>query len=365
MTDRTDQKLVADLVSGVLRAHQRADLDDAALWTQLEELGLTLAAMPESLGGAGGSMAEVLTILRVAAAHGVSLPLLETGMLAGGLLAAARLSAVQGPMAIAPTGFDERIRARRRHGVAWLSGESRRTPYAPSATCFVISARDDNGAPLVARVASDVAGVAVVPETSRAGYGRVTLSDARAEAITVDEDAGPEQMLRRAALGRCVMIVGALSTVRDLTVRHASERAQFGRPLRSFQAVEHQLAVLSRERALAAAVTDAATSTLLAGGSLSLVDVAAAKVTCGKAAATVSAIAHQLHGAVGITREHPLSRFTTLLGWWRADYGGERAWAEALGGELGRGDAWRTIAGSFSPSPRPAAVARTVAVGRR
>jgi acyl-CoA dehydrogenase len=59
--------------------------------------------------------------------------------------------------------------------------------------------------------------------------------------------------------------------------------------------------------------------------------VAAAKVVAGRAATRSAAIAHQVHGAIGFTREHELHRFTTRLWRWRDDYGVESQWAESIG----------------------------------
>ena len=139
------------------------------------------------------------------------------------------------------------------------------------------------------------------------------------------------------------MMTGALQATGDLTVRYASDRSQFGRVLRRFQAIEHQLAVITRECAVAEAAVEPALCTLLAGRELSLGEVAAAKVVCARAADRVVQIAHQVHGAIGITREHSLSRLTRRLLAWSGDYGTARAWATAFGRELAAEDPWRAI----------------------
>ena len=60
-------------------------------------------------------------------------------------------------------------------------------------------------------------------------------------------------------------------------------------------------------------------------------EVAAAKIRCGEAAAEGAAIAHQAHGAMGYTDEHVLHRFTLRLFQWRDDFGSESEWAAGLG----------------------------------
>ena len=46
---------------------------------------------------------------------------------------------------------------------------------------------------------------------------------------------------------------------------------------------------------------------------------------------TATAVAHQVHGAIGFTREHDLRHFTQRLLAWRSEFGSDRQWSEALG----------------------------------
>jgi acyl-CoA dehydrogenase len=63
-----------------------------------------------------------------------------------------------------------------------------------------------------------------------------------------------------------------------------------------------------------------------------LLEVAAAKIRVGEAAAEGARIAHQVLGAIGFTQEHTLHRFTRRLWAWRDDFGSESHWALRLGG---------------------------------
>jgi acyl-CoA dehydrogenase len=65
--------------------------------------------------------------------------------------------------------------------------------------------------------------------------------------------------------------------------------------------------------------------------------IACAKIRTGEAAGIGARIAHQVHGAIGFTREHPLHRFTTRLWAWRDEFGAEEHWA-AVAGEIASGD---------------------------
>src|SRR5437868_629427 len=63
-------------------------------------------------------------------------------------------------------------------------------------------------------------------------------------------------------------------------------------------------------------------------------EAAAAKIRCAEASEKASAIAHQIHGAIGFTKEHVLHRFTMRLLSWRDDFGDESRWAAELGSRI-------------------------------
>jgi acyl-CoA dehydrogenase len=146
-------------------------------------------------------------------------------------------------------------------------------------------------------------------------------------------------VLERAALGRSLSMCGALQRTRDLTVHYATERVQFGRPLRVFQAVQHHLAsiegwVRGAKAACSAVVTHEEPFA-----------VAATRWWTGRACREVARAAHQVHGAIGVTRELDLHRYTTRLLAWSTEYGNEHFWAVRVGELTGRGSdvegAWR------------------------
>jgi alkylation response protein AidB-like acyl-CoA dehydrogenase len=146
----------------------------------------------------------------------------------------------------------------------------------------------------------------------------------------------------RGALLRSIQMAGCLERVRDLTVRYSRERQQFGQVLHRFQAIQQQLAALAGLAALAdAAVNDALFNPTPER-------IAVAKVVCGRAAGGGAAIAHQVHGAVGFTHQHPQHRFTTLLWRWRDEHGTEAEWARTLAEDLAAhaGSLWEVLVGA-------------------
>ncbi|MBV9252334.1 MAG: acyl-CoA dehydrogenase, partial [Acetobacteraceae bacterium] len=69
-----------------------------------------------------------------------------------------------------------------------------------------------------------------------------------------------------------------------------------------------------------------------------LAEVAVAKVRVGEAASTGAAIAHQVHGAIGFTKEYALQLSTRRLWSWREEFGSDVEWAARVGAfACGRG----------------------------
>src|SRR5690606_21971687 len=66
---------------------------------------------------------------------------------------------------------------------------------------------------------------------------------------------------------------------------------------------------------------------------------AVARVVLGRAAGRVRRLAHQLHGAIGITREHDLHRYAGRLVAWRDELGTQREWTRTLGEAVAAGGA--------------------------
>lgn len=299
-------------------------LDD--IWRVVADMGFPCALLSEDEGGFGIDPVEALAIARIAATYALPVPLAET-MLANWVLAKAGLPLAEGPAVLA-TG--PAIRA---CGSGWrLDGVASRAPWGRHAAVVVVL----DGAGHVARVTR---GWSVAAGHNLAGEPRDDLAfDDMLPAEAVAEAPVSQDVLRGlGALARVQGMAGALEAVLARTVAYANEREQFGRPIGTFQAVQQNLAVLAGQTAAARAAADMAAAGLdlaQSDGRAFLRSVAAAKVRVGEAAGVAAAIAHQVHGAIGFTREYALHPFTTRLWSWRDEDGTEAEWAEWLGGEV-------------------------------
>jgi acyl-CoA dehydrogenase len=77
-----------------------------------------------------------------------------------------------------------------------------------------------------------------------------------------------------------------------------------------------------------------------------LFEVAAAKLRTNRAIGAGTAIAHQMHGAMGFTADYPLHRYTLALMRWRSEGGNDAHWAGVLGQQvvvLGGAGLWAEV----------------------
>ncbi|NIJ36719.1 alkylation response protein AidB-like acyl-CoA dehydrogenase [Sphingopyxis panaciterrae] len=133
------------------------------------------------------------------------------------------------------------------------------------------------------------------------------------------------------------LMAGAMGEALGLSIEHVNTRQQFGRPLGKFQAVQQSLAVMACEvRAVEAAVAAMAKrlDTVGLDAGAANFEIAAAKLRANRAVGVVTAIAHQVHGAIGFTREYDLHRVTIPLMRWRGAHGNDAHWAQRLGRQV-------------------------------
>jgi len=306
---------------------------DAALWSTLARSGLTRLTGPERRGGSGAGWLEAATVLGELARNAVPHPLLEHDLLAGWLrdtvgLAATPTDAVATGMLIEPHATSNEV--------AWL----------PSAETVVVL--DTSGGRALA-FELPVAELASTPGHTLAGTpaGRVVAISPPAGAIEVDPILA-EEWRHRGALARAIEMAASMEAVAEMCCQHASTRVQFGRPLARFQAVQHLVTAVAGEAALGRAIVDRAVAAVATDGFADPQTrflVAAAKACTGGSAATVVRSAHQLHGALGTTLEHPLQHYTRSLLSHRREYGATRAWERRIEADASRvgGNLWKLV----------------------
>jgi len=327
----TCARLFTDQVTPALIESAEKGAWPAALWRILEENGLTLPQIPETRGGAGGAWGDAHVVLAACGRFAVPLPVAET-MIGAWLLSESGLDVPLGPLTVAPVRPADRL-SLTRAGAGWvLDGVAGRVPWGAAAGHVVVAADSDDG-PMIALVARGSA--KVEPDVNLALEPRDTLGWSGARVLTAAHlGAGlPADALSSAgALARSAQMAGGLESLLSQSVKYVTERVQFGRPLASFQAIQHQLALLAGHTAAAGIAAQKAFAAMDAGDAG--FEIACAKIRTGEAAGLGAGIAHQCHGAIGFTYEHSLHFVTRRLWSWRAEFGAEVHWAAALGREV-------------------------------
>ena len=306
-----------EVVNGVEKGVWPADL-----WREIEEMGLPLIVVPEDKGGVGGTIADLMAVLRLAGEHAVPVPLAETA-LANLLLSEAGGTPAPGPATI--------VLGDLAFSNGRLSGKVERVPFAGVAERFVAVA-NAGGKPVMAVVAKPNAKVTAKPSHAGEPYGTVAFDNAAAE-FSAASAVSADRALELAALARAMQMAGAADKVLATAVEYSKQRVQFGRSISTFQAIQHMLAELASCVAATIASAEAATRDadeggLANGGSFSI---AAAKSQASDFAQRIAAISHQSMGAMGFTHEHILHHYTRRLWVWRRDFGSETFWGEKIG----------------------------------
>jgi acyl-CoA dehydrogenase len=289
-----------------------------ALWDAVEDAGfLDTLADPDS------SPAERATntaaLLRAAGRHLAPIPLGETIMVRA-WASARKVKVPRGPLSFAV--LDGHTHTHGDH--AHLEGRIVRAPFGRHVAALLVAAKGGHEAVLIAPKRGKVS-----TGTNIANEARDDFAFGDTAGATIPGLSGDDLLCAGAAL-RAMAMAGALERVLMQTVEYARTRVQFGKPIASFQAIQQQLAVLAGHTAAAGIAAEAAILDLEAP-ERARHSAAVAKVRAGDAASAATNIAHQVHGAIGITKEHSLHFATRRLWSWRAEFGSEAFWSERLG----------------------------------
>ncbi|OBS30213.1 pimeloyl-CoA dehydrogenase small subunit [Tepidimonas fonticaldi] len=347
-----DQRMLADSLDRYLAQRYPIDRRHAAaatpqgydvdLWAGLVELGAVPALLPESAGGLGGGGFDIATVFESAGRALVIEPLLGAAVV-GQMLAradapqawAAWLERLAAGAVVAlaheePDAHYEptHVATTAQHDAGgWvLDGHKAVVPHGGQAEGWLVSARlsgavrDAEGIALF-WVPRGTPGVSVrtYPRIDGGGAADVTLTAVRVPAdALVAGPARARQVLAHGlacgALALCAEALGAMEVALRMTRDYLQTRRQFGRPIGSFQALQHRAVDLwmAVEQSRSAVINAAAAfdgDDPLERDRL----IAAAKATIGRAGTQVAEESIQLHGGIGMTWELPLSHYAKRL----------------------------------------------------
>lgn len=346
-----EQQLLKDSVSRFVereytfearRALARAGGFGEANWRTFADMGWLAVGLPEDVGGLGSGIVEQGIIAEGLGAALVLEPWLEVAVLAGralersgGAAAAALLEQMAAGEARPVLAHGEagafaelawvETRAERR-GDGWvIDGRKTMIGGAPFATHFLVSART-SGEPGAAEgislflLPADAAGVTRtdvrMADSSRASelvfdaaaLGADALLGAEGGAFTAIADAHAHALV---ALG--AMAVGAMDRVVWMTRDYLNTRVQFGKPIGTFQALQHRMADMLIEVEMSRAQVFRAMAHLPKAPAERDRAVSSLKVQIGRSAKFVGGNAIQLHGGIGVTEEYAVGHYFKRL----------------------------------------------------
>ena len=278
---------------------------DPAVLRQMGEMGWIGLRVPESAGGAGLGMAELCVVTEEVGAALAPEP----------LAAAATATTLRpDPAALDGTAYTPLAWQEGADGLAGdvhttfahgrVNGRKLFVPQALGASGFIVTTQA--GPVFVERAASGVR-VDAAKMQDGSHTATLTLEDAPGTPLPGDADAALED----ATLATAAMLLGVMEQAFTLTLDFLRTRQQFGKPIGSFQALQHKAADMKVQLELTRASVAAAAATVDRGESLAArqAAVSRAKARAATAAMLVTRQAVQLHGGVGYTDEYDVGLY--------------------------------------------------------
>lgn len=295
---------------------------DGGLWLEMAGAGWCGLMLPEELGGAGLGIRHQAIISEALGRALIPSPLATASVLTGGLLMAApvsdevrRLAAgiipgeaivapvlASGPGRVAPS-------ARSEGDDIVLDGRVDFVEAAVSATDFLVVAKAGDEDVLVS-LDAEAGGVQRIdrPGVDGTPVSTLVFSGARVPKARIlargDLTAAVEQAILLARVALAAELCGIASRTFELASEYTQERVQFGKPIASFQVIQHRLVDLWGEAEFACAAVVNAVERLEEGNSKAArLAVLAAKARASDAAFLIGRRAVHLYGAMGFTDE--------------------------------------------------------------
>ncbi|MCW5569709.1 MAG: acyl-CoA/acyl-ACP dehydrogenase [Steroidobacteraceae bacterium] len=328
---------------------------DAALWAQIGELGACGLHVPETHGGLGLGVTELVLVAEQLGRRLACVPWLESAVLAGTTIQSLN-DAVVAARWLPSLASGERVftqdigllastpPAVRREGANWrLDGVLAVVPAAMAAQWLLLPVQA-GGERLLLAVALDAAGVARQPRVNhdatrpvaRVSLKNVQVPDADCLGRGAAVDRALERSRRLTAVVLASELVGVAQQCLDLTVAHLAQRVQFGKPLATFQALKHRCAqmMVTVELARSAVLGAAREFDGDPQESRSLRLATMARCLADDAARYCTQEAIQLHGGVGFTWEFDPHLYFKRAQAARSWLGTPTGWREQLAATL-------------------------------
>jgi len=113
------------------------------------------------------------------------------------------------------------------------------------------------------------------------------------------------KILQKATVAKCAEMIGGAQAALDMSVAYAKERIQFGRPIGSFQAIQHHCANMVTDVDGSRFITYQA-AWMVSEGLPATMEVSMTKAWVSEAYRRVTQLGHQIHGGIGFCMDHDM-----------------------------------------------------------
>jgi len=307
------RELIADLAAG--QPDETAGSELPGAWANIRELGLDSIGIAEESGGSGGTLTHLAVIVDALGEAGLGLPIIEVATARWVLAHAGAPINTAVPIVVLTDEDDQPLVVR---GVPW----------GRSADLLIVYPK--YGVPCSYELSKDK--VKMAADVNLAGEPRDTINISHTTGRQLA--AAPSAGAVRARLGLlwAAALTGVVRGAYNKTRDYVKVREQFGAPLIKIPAVASAVANFKTQLLLAEAAVARALDTFDGTDEYAqTTSVASARIVAASAATEAARLAHQLHGAMGVTQEDGLHRLTTRLWAWQDAVTSEREWSIRLG----------------------------------
>ncbi|MCH8815701.1 MAG: acyl-CoA/acyl-ACP dehydrogenase [Chloroflexi bacterium] len=350
--------------SALVRELETSDLGfSPGLWRKMANLGWLGLPFPDEYGGYDLGVIDLVVLGKELGRVLCPSPYIPTVVLAGGAIAAAgseeqkkthlpRIISGEELIAFALqesggsySGRGIKTTATETDGGYVLSGTKMFVEFAEAADRLLVVAHtsgdaDSTDGLTMFLLDAKSAGVKLTPLSTlaRDRQYRVDLTDVK---VPGDDILGPvdgawpllEKTVHTGVVTLCAYMVGASETIHHMANEFAKERIQFGRPIGSFQAIQHYLAQTITE------IIGADTLTIYAAWALDndlphRTIVAKAKSFTGDTFKQASSIGAQIHGGLGYNEEVDTTLFLRRGKQYQLSMGDSGHWEDVIAEEL-------------------------------
>ena len=333
------------------------------LWKKMADLGWLGLPHSEDVGGAGMGSVELVVLAKELGRTLCPSPYIQTVILAGGAIAAAGsdqqkqrlLPAIISGETVIAFALQEENALYDARGVSAkaakdgdgyvLNGTKMFVEFASAADRVLVVARTAGEAPAnegltLFLVDPNDVNVQLEPlnTMARDRQFQMKLDGVKVRPEDVIGTPGKawdalEGVIERGVVALCGYMVGASESIHATTTAFAKERIQFGRPIGSFQAIQHYLA-LSITEILAADTTVFYAAWTLDEGEPSREIVATAKAFAGDTFRKASDLGAQIHGGIGYDESMDTTLFLRRGKQYQLSMGGTGYWEDIIAEEI-------------------------------